>query len=70
MENRVRIGNLMASIRESKGMTQRQMAEKCGVTFQNISKIENGRYNVGVDVLSRMAEALGYEVTIARKAAE
>jgi transcriptional regulator with XRE-family HTH domain len=28
-----------------------------------ISKIENGRYNVSVDILGKVADALGYKLT-------
>lgn len=49
-------------------MSQRALAELCGVTYQNINKIELGRYSVGLDVLSKITDALGCELCIEEKA--
>ena len=65
MENcRIRIGNRIAELRTQRGLTVRELAEKCGVTYQNINKIENGKYSVGIDVLSKIADGLGCKVEI------
>ena len=63
-ENRLRIGGQVAAIRNKKGLSIRELAEACGVTAQNITKIEHGKYNVSIDILGKICEALGYHVDI------
>lgn len=56
---RSRIGNRLKELRLAAGITTYQLAEKSGVTRTNISRIENGKYSAGLDVLSKLAQALG-----------
>lgn len=63
-ENRMRIGGQVAAIRKKKGLSIRELAEACGVTAQNITKIEHGKYNVSVDILGKICEALGCRIDI------
>lgn len=63
-ENRERIGQQIALLRKEKGLSQRALAELCGVTYQNINKIELGRYSVGLDILSKICDSLGCELRI------
>lgn len=65
--NRLRIGQAIAAIRRERGLSVRQLAELSGVTFQNINKIELGKYSVGIDVLTKITDALDCEVTITNK---
>lgn len=58
-EWRKKIGEKVRQRRESLGMTQVELSERSGLNRTNISKIEGGRYNVSVDLLGRIAEALG-----------
>ena len=64
MINREYIGKRIAEIRQAKGLSIRQLAEDCGVNFANIYKIENGKYNVSIDILGKICEALGYRIDI------
>lgn len=64
MNNREYIGKRIAEIRQAKGLSIRQLAEDCGVNFANIYKIENGKYNVSIDILGKICEALGYRIDI------
>lgn len=64
MDNRERIGRRLAEIRIEKGITVRELAALSGVTYQNINKIEKGRYSVGIDVLHKIVSALGKRVEI------
>ena len=64
MSNREYIGKRIAEIRQTKGLSIRQLAEASGVNFANIYKIENGKYNVSIDILAKICEALGYHVDI------
>lgn len=63
-ENRIRIGSQVAAIRKEKGLTIRELAEACGVTAQNITKIEHGKYNVSIDILGKICHALGYRIDL------
>ena len=64
MNNRDYIGKRIAEIRQAKGLSIRQLADASGVNFANIYKIENGKYNVSIDILGKICEALGYHVDI------
>lgn len=58
MNNRERIGLLLAEARKAAGLTVRQLGEQTGLDPSNISKIENGKYNVSIDILSKITDAL------------
>ena len=64
MTDRERIGARIAELRKAKGLTQMQLAEKTGFSQSNIGRIETGRYSVGLDVLAKIAEALGATVEL------
>ena len=64
MNHRERIGQRIAQLRKEKGLSLRQLSEECGITYQNINKIENGKYNTGIDILGKIADALGAEITL------
>lgn len=67
MNHREKIGHRLSAIRRDKGMTIRELAEKSGVNYANICKIENGRYNVGIDILTKLADALYATINIVEK---
>ena len=60
--NRLRIGRQIRLARIGKNLTVRQLAELSGVPFQNITKIENGKYNVSIDILNKICRALGLKI--------
>lgn len=62
--NRLRIGRQIRLARLSKNLTVRQLAELSGVPFQNITKIENGKYNVSIDILGKLCHALGLKMDL------
>lgn len=64
LQNRVRLGERIALLRKSKGMTQEQLAEAAGLHRPHICKIEAGKYATTIDVLQAIAEALGMTVDI------
>ena len=70
MSNRDFIGKRIAEIRQAKGLSIRQLAEACGVNFANIYKIENGKYNVSIDILGKICDALEVKLELVEKAAE
>lgn len=67
MSNREYIGKRIAEIRQAKGLSIRQLADLCGVSAQNITKIEHGRYNVSIDILGKICAALGCKIEIIKK---
>lgn len=64
LKERERIGKRLAELRKKRKMTQEELANLCGVNRVNISKIEKGAYNVSIDILSKVAFSLGYEVDV------
>lgn len=67
MSYREEIGAELQTIRVQKGLTVRELGEMCGMQYSSIVKIENGKYNVSVDILGKVAEALGYKLTFEKK---
>lgn len=58
MSERERIGILVSQLRKDKYITQDELAEASGVNRVNIAKIEKGKYNVSIDILSKIVRAL------------
>lgn len=67
MTERERIGALIASLRKEKGLTQEDLAEKCGMQKQHISRVEHGKYSVGIEILAKISNALGRKIDIVPK---
>jgi len=66
-EIRQYIGSQVRIARHAKGLTTRQLAEKCGLSHSHISRIESGRYAVTIDTLAIIGNALGMEVKLVEK---
>lgn len=60
--DRARIGARIRKIREERGMEARDLAKLAGIDAANLSRIENGKYSVGFDILAKIATALGKKV--------
>lgn len=60
--DRARIGKRIKEIREERGIEAKDLAHLVGINAANLSRIENGRYSVGLDILSKIATALGKKV--------
>lgn len=67
MNEREKIGKRIAELRHEKKLSQVQLAELSGVGYSHIGRIELGRYSVGIDTLSKIAEALGVELEFVKK---
>lgn len=63
-ENRRRIGRQVRQLREEEGMTLVQLAELSGLRQTTIRKIEDGVFDIGIDELAAIAQALGGELNI------
>ena len=57
-----RVAKRIAEIRQAKGITQDEMAEKLGCATRNYQRIEYGQ-NVTIKTLVRIANLLGVTVT-------
>ena len=55
----LRTGIAVRDAREAAGLTQTELAIRMGVAQSAVSRIEAGRANVTVDMLARIAVALG-----------
>ena len=56
-------GNLIASLRKEKGLTQKQLADDLGVTNATISKWETGKGFPDISLLESLAKTLGVSVS-------
>lgn len=50
-------------LRKRKHLTQSQLAEKLGMEKGQISKIENGKFNLTLATINKIASALGAKVS-------
>lgn len=56
------LANIAANVRrtrERRGLTQEQLAERCGLNFRYIQRVERGDINLTVVKLAALADALG-----------
>ena len=57
-----KIGKFILQLRKEKGMTQKELAEKLGVTDRAISKWENGRGMPELSLMKALCDELGVSV--------
>ncbi len=62
-ENR-RIGHIIKEARKTRGMTQMELAELIGVSYQQVQKYEKGSDNISVERLKQIAKAINVPVTL------
>ena len=58
-QKRQALGKRIRAVREEQGLSQSQLALMIGSSKSHIWRIETGRVGVGIDVLGRIADALG-----------
>lgn len=63
-ENRLRIGKAIRLIREKRGYSQDHLADLMNVSRTTISKIENGRFSVSIDYLTKLSIYLNFNFSI------
>lgn len=56
-------GKLIARLRRSLGLSQKELADKAGMTQANVARIEKGRYSPGLSVLNRLEKTLKIKKT-------
>lgn len=67
LESRTKIGRTIRTIREKRGLSQEQLAEKMNISRSTISKIENGKFNFSIDYLLKFGDYLDFSVYISEK---
>jgi transcriptional regulator with XRE-family HTH domain len=67
MAARLAMGEKIKARRNQLGIGQLTLSRLAGVTPANVVNVEKGRYSVGLDVLNRIAEALGTKIDLVEK---
>lgn len=63
-EERKRIGNRIKELRKKNNVDAKTLASRVGVDASNLSRIEQGHYSVGFDILSKIANFLGARIDL------
>jgi DNA-binding XRE family transcriptional regulator len=58
---RIKVGETLKEMREKKGYSQDELAEAMNINRSTISKIENGKFNLSLDYLSKFSWFLDFE---------
>lgn len=61
-EERIRIGKRIKDIRKEKGLDAKTLATVAGIDAANLCRIEAGKYSVGFDILSKIANVCGKKI--------
>ncbi len=64
---KIKIGTLVQETRQSKGMTQAQLAEALNTSQSAINRIEKGGQNISLEMLARISEVLSSELVSLNK---
>ena len=64
LQRRQEIVSQLTMARLEKGLSQAQLASLVGTQRSNISRIENGGQNLSLDLLIKIANALGKDVSV------
>ena len=60
--NQEKIGQFIKKIREENKLTQKELADKLGVTFQAVSKWENGKNVPDISILKEMSKMFNIDI--------
>ena len=60
--NQMKIGKFIASMRKEQGLSQKQLAERIGVTDKTISKWETGNRLPDASILLKLSQELHIDV--------
>lgn len=64
---RMDIGYQLRTLREEQELSTRELAEKAGLPHSHIVRIENGKYDVRVDTIAALSDALGSDIKITKR---
>ncbi len=60
----IRIATEIHELREKRGLSQRELAERLGTTQSAVARLEAGNVSPSLPTLDRVAEALGVELVV------
>jgi len=60
--NQEKIGQFIKKIREENKLTQKELADKLGVTYQAVSKWENGKNVPDISILKEMSKMFNIDI--------
>lgn len=60
----IKVGQKIKQARESKGLTQQELAYLCNMEKSNISRIESGRTNLTLKSLYQLSKALSVSLKL------
>ena len=66
-DKRKAMGESIRAMRTAQGWEQEQLAQIAGITAANVRSVEAGKYAVNIDVLNKIAGALGAELRLIEK---
>ena len=66
-EKKAMLGLNICYYRKARSMTQTELAERTGLQRSHIVRLEQGKYGATIDVLSAIADALGYQIDFIEK---
>lgn len=66
-DKRKAMGESIRAMRTAQGWEQKQLAQIAGITPANVRSVEAGKYAVNIDVLNKIAGALGAELRMVEK---
>ena len=61
-KERERIGNRIKELRKEQNMDAKSLAQKIGIDAGNLSRIEQGKFSVGLDILNKIASVLNMKI--------
>lgn len=61
------IVNSLIAIRQKQGVSTYTLAERTGIAQSNITRMETGRANPGLETMIRIAEALNADITVSER---
>lgn len=63
-DTRQYVGEQLRQLREEQGYSLRDLAELTGIAYNHIGRIEQGRYNVTLDTLAVICDALDVNIIL------
>lgn len=64
LDKRIKIADVLKSVREEKGMSIEEVAEQVGISKNTLQQIEAGRFSPDADLLCVIVNALGGDLKI------
>lgn len=64
LETRRKMLEQLVAYRKALGLTQKDLADRMGVSRPNISRFESEDYNPTIDMIVKVADSMGYDVKI------